>query len=104
MDKVIEELFKTIQKRKGASPDTSWTAKLFDMGTDSICEKVIEEAEETVAEAIAGDNEKLTYESADLLYHLMVLWADRGIEPADVISELERRMGTSGIAEKESRK
>ncbi|MGB1361345.1 MAG: phosphoribosyl-ATP diphosphatase [Alphaproteobacteria bacterium] len=103
MNKVLDELFETIKSRKGGNVDESWTAKLLDMGTDSICEKVIEEAEETVAEAMAKDNDKLTYESADLLYHLMVLWADRGINPEDVLKELQRRQGVSGIEEKQSR-
>ncbi len=100
---VIQRLFDTIIARRGAARDTSYTAALFEKGTRAIAEKVSEEALETIDAALGEGPERLVSESADLLYHLFVLWADRGIAPADVWAELERREGTSGIAEKESR-
>ena len=92
-----------ILSRKGASPDESYTAKLLSRGTAKIAQKVGEEAVETVLAAVAETPDAVATESADLLYHLLVLWADRGIDPAQVWAELARREGTSGIAEKASR-
>ena len=100
---VIERLYGVIESRRGADAEESYTASLFAQGTQHIARKVGEEALELVLEAMRGDKDKITLESADLIYHLLVLWADRGIEPADVWAELARREGTSGIAEKESR-
>lgn len=100
---VIQRLFKTILARREAAADTSYTAALFEKGVEGIAEKVGEEALETIKAALGEGPERLVSESADLLYHLFVLWADRGITPADVWAELERREGISGIAEKESR-
>ena len=99
----LEALYQTILSRKGADSSTSYTAALFDKGTAKIAQKVGEEAVETCIEALQGDKEKLKAESADLLYHLMVLWADQGITPDEVMAVLETRTGKSGIAEKESR-
>jgi len=99
----LERLFETILSRRGADPDTSYTASLFDKGTEAITEKVREEALETIEAALTEAPERITSESADLLYHLLVLWAEKGIEPADVWAELERREGTSGTEEKKSR-
>lgn len=101
---IIERLFKTIQSRKGADPETSYTAKLFHRGRERIAQKVGEEAVETVIAAINRDNEHIVSESADLLYHLCVLWADAGLSPEDIWTTLEKREGISGIAEKNSRK
>jgi phosphoribosyl-ATP pyrophosphohydrolase len=100
---ILHTLYQTILSRKGADEDGSYTASLFAKGTAKIAQKVGEEAVETCIEALQGDREKLKAESADLLYHLMVLWADRDITPDDVFSVLEKRMGTSGIEEKSSR-
>ena len=100
---VIEELYKTILSRKGAEADTSYTASLFTKGTAKIAQKVGEEAVETCIEALQGDKEKIRQESADLLYHLLVLWADQDIAPDEVFSVLEKRSGTSGHDEKASR-
>lgn len=99
----IDKLFSVIESRKNADITASYVASLFDEGTVKIAEKVEEEAAETCVEALKKDNEKLAEESADLLFHLMVLWADAGITPEDVIKVLEKREGISGIAEKESR-
>lgn len=101
---VLDRLYATVQARKGADPETSYTAKLFHRGTAKIAQKVGEEAVETVIEAVRGDKAAVASESADLLYHLMVLWADAGLEPAAVWENLAQREGTSGIAEKNARK
>jgi phosphoribosyl-ATP pyrophosphohydrolase len=99
----IQSLFETIKSRKDADPSTSYVASLFSKGTAKIAQKVGEEAVETAIEALQGDKEKLKQESADLLFHLMVLWADQGIEPHDVVAVLKAREGTSGVDEKASR-
>ena len=100
---VLTRLYETILARKGADAGTSYTASLFAGGADLICAKVEEETLETTIEGRKGDGAALTRESADLLYHLLVLWANTGIAPEDVWAELSRREGTSGIAEKASR-
>lgn len=99
----LDRLFATIEARKNAAPDVSYTAKLLAGGTPAIAAKITEEAAETVAAALGEGPEALTRESADLLYHLCVLWADGGIRPEDVWAELARREGISGLAEKASR-
>ncbi len=101
---VLDRLFETIQSRRGADPASSYTAKLFHRGTAKIAQKVGEEAVEAVIEAMRRDPAKLAEESADLLYHLLVLWADAGLEPAQVYDILAGREGTSGIDEKKARK
>lgn len=100
---VLERLFRVIEARKGADPGTSYTAKLFSRGTGKIAQKLGEEAVEAVVAAVEGNSADLVTESADVLYHLLVLWADAGIAPADVWAELARREGVSGIDEKASR-
>lgn len=100
---VLERLFDTIKSRNGDSPDTSYTAKLFSKGRGEIARKVGEEATETIVASLDETEEKVVSESADLLYHLLVLWADTGVEPSHVWAELARREGTSGIDEKNSR-
>lgn len=100
----LDSLFKVIESRKGGDPTASHTAKLFHKGTAKIAQKVGEEAVEAVIEAMRGDNAALVAESSDLLYHLLVLWADRGIDPAQVWAALKAREGISGIAEKAARK
>lgn len=99
---ILDRLFVTIAARRGGDPALSYTAKLFSEGTPRIAQKLGEEAVETVIAAVKGDR-GLTGESADLLYHLLVLWADAGVTPSEVWRALEARMGTSGIAEKRSR-
>lgn len=100
---VVEELFTVIQGRKGGDPETSHTAKLFAAGRGRIAQKLGEEAVETVIEAIRDDTEAIRSESADLLYHLLVLWADAGIRPEEVWAKLRERRGISGVAEKRNR-
>lgn len=100
---VLERLFQVIAARKGADPGTSYTAKLLSRGTGKIAQKLGEEAVEAVIAAVEGNSADLVTESADILYHLLVLWADAGIAPSDVWAELARREGVSGIDEKASR-
>lgn len=101
---ILERLFDTISARKTADPTTSYTAKLFSRGRARIAQKVGEEAVETVIAAATNDTAHIVSESADLLYHLLVLWADADIRPEQVWQTLEAREGISGIAEKNSRK
>jgi len=100
----LDRLFAVIAERKGADPKSSYTAKLFAQGAPKIAQKLGEEAVETVIAALAEDRAAVTAESADLLYHLLVLWAERGVAPKEVWAELARRDGVSGLAEKASRK
>lgn len=100
---VLNRLFAVIQSRRGGDSKTSYTAKLFEKGTNRIAQKVGEEAVETVIAAVSGDASHVAAESADLLYHLCVLWADAGVTPDDVFDVLEQREGVSGVAEKASR-
>jgi phosphoribosyl-ATP pyrophosphohydrolase len=100
---ILDRLFDVIESRRGADPAISHTARLFHKGTRKIAQKVGEEAVETVIEAVRNKRDRLVEESADLMYHLLVLWADARISPREVWAELARREGVSGIAEKESR-
>ncbi|MCJ8140324.1 phosphoribosyl-ATP diphosphatase [Falsirhodobacter halotolerans] len=99
----LTRLDATIQGRKGADPDTSWTAKLLAKGPEKCAEKFGEEAVEAIIEAVKGDRDRLTSEAADVLYHLLVMLAARDVTLDDVLAELERREGTSGITEKARR-
>lgn len=99
----LDRLAATIKARKGADPDSSWTAKLLSKGPEKCAEKFGEEAVEAIIEAVKNDREKLTAEAADVLYHLLVMLAARDVTLDDVLAELERREGTSGIAEKAAR-
>ena len=99
----LEHLAATIAARKGTDPDTSWTAKLLAKGPEKCAEKFGEEAIEAIIEAVKGDRARLTAEAADVLYHLLVMLTARDVTLADVLAELKRRDGTSGIAEKASR-
>jgi len=99
----LDELFVTIASRKGADPDTSYTAQLFDGGVETMARKIGEEATEVIVAALRETPAHVVSESADLMYHLMVLWAEQDITPEDVYDELASRAGTSGVDEKESR-
>ena len=99
----LTRLAATIAARKGADPDTSWTAKLLASGPEKCAAKFGEEAIEAIIEAVKGDRAKLTAEAADVVFHLLVMLAARDVSLADVLAELERREGKSGIAEKASR-
>src|SRR5262245_49620526 len=100
---ILERLFSTIESRKSGDTRASYTAKLLAAGKPGIAKKLGEEATETVIAATAGTPADVARESADLLYHLLVLWAAAGVTPAQVWSELSRREGISGLAEKASR-
>lgn len=102
-DDTLHRLAATIAARKGADPESSWTAKLLAKGPEKCAEKFGEEAIEAIVEAVRGDREKLTAEAADVLYHLLVMLTARDVALSDVLAELARREGQSGIAEKASR-
>ncbi len=102
-DHMLDRLYAAILDRRGADPASSYTAKLLARGTAKIAQKLGEETVEAVIEAVRRDRAGLVSESADLLYHLLVLWADAGIAPGEIWAELQRREGISGIAEKKSR-
>src|SRR5215467_7549072 len=99
----LDRLWQIIQSRRDADPQSSYTARLFTRGRAKIAQKLGEEAVEAVIEGVRDNPSALIGESADLLYHLLVLWAAAGISPADVAAELTRREGTSGLAEKRTR-
>jgi len=103
-ERIIPEMLEAIDRRKTGDPETSYTARLFAKGVHKIAQKVGEEAVETAVAAVAETNERLARESADLLYHLFILWNAKGIDPAAVWAELDRRFGTTGSAIKEIRK
>ena len=99
----LDRLWQVIQSRRTADPQSSYTARLFARGRAKIAQKLGEEAVEAVIEGVGENRPALVGESADLLYHLLVLWAAAGVAPADVAAELRRREGASGIEEKRSR-
>jgi len=101
---VLDALFATVNARRDADPDTSWTAKLLAQGVPKAAQKTGEEAVEAIIAAVSGDPRALISESADLLYHLTVLWAASGVTPGEVWQELASREGQSGITEKAARK
>jgi len=100
---VLDRLWQVIQSRRNADPQSSYTARLFARGRAKIAQKLGEEAVEAVIEGVGENSAALIAESADLIYHLLVLWAAAGVSPEDVAAELVRREGISGIEEKRSR-
>jgi len=104
MSDVLQRLAEVLEQRKTAGVDSSYVAKLYSKGLDAILKKIGEEATETVMAAKDGNKEKIIYETADLWFHCMVLLAQQGLKPEDVLQELDRRFGLSGIDEKASRK
>ncbi len=101
---VIDRLAATVASRKGADPAESWTAKLLSEGPERCAKKFGEEAVETVIAAVSGDKDATASESADVLYHLLVLLAATGVSLDEVAAKLQAREGTSGIAEKAARR
>lgn len=99
----LERLAEVIASRRGADPDGSWTARLLARGPDKCAEKFGEEAVEAIIAAVRGDRTALIGEAADVIYHLLVMLAARDVTLADVLAELERREGMSGVDEKASR-
>lgn len=103
MENILQQLAQVLEERKNADPDSSYVAKLYDQGLDGILKKIGEEATETVMAAKDGNTDKIIYETADLWFHCMVLLANQGLSPDDVLNELARRFGLSGIEEKANR-
>lgn len=101
---ILQRLTETLEARKSAAPDSSYVAKLHAKGLDAILKKIGEEATETVMAAKDGQNEKIIYEVADLWFHTLVLLSHKGLSAQDVLNELARREGVSGIDEKAARK
>lgn len=103
MSEILSRLAETLESRKNADPASSYVAKLYAKGLDAILKKIGEEATETVIAAKDGDKAQLVYEMADLWFHSMVLLAQQGLHPDDVLEELARREGLSGLVEKAGR-
>lgn len=103
-DNVLQQLAAVLEARKQADPDSSYVANLYHKGLDTILKKVGEEATETVIAAKGGDTQQLVYETADLWFHTLVLLAHQGVGPEQVLAELQRRFGLSGLEEKAARK
>jgi phosphoribosyl-ATP pyrophosphohydrolase len=103
MNDILDRLAETLEARKSADPQSSYVAKLYAKGLDSILKKVGEEATETIIAAKSGDRGQIIYETADLWFHTMVMLAQAGLHPNDVLNELARREGLSGIEEKAAR-
>jgi phosphoribosyl-ATP pyrophosphohydrolase len=102
-NEILDRLASTLEARKQADPQTSYVAKLYHKGLDAILKKVAEEAAETIMAAKDGVREKIIYETADLWFHSLVLLAQQGIHPDEILNELARREGLSGIVEKAGR-
>lgn len=102
-DAVLARLAEVLEQRKQADPESSYVAKLYHRGLDQILKKIGEEATETVMAAKDGEPQRIVAETADLWFHSMVLLAHQGLGPADVLAELDRRFGLSGLAEKAAR-
>ena len=103
MSDILQRLARTIEARKTADPESSWTAKLLAKGPEKAAEKFGEEAIEAVIEAVKGDRDRLAEEAADVLYHLLVMLAARDVALEDALAILQTREGTSGIEEKAAR-
>jgi phosphoribosyl-ATP pyrophosphohydrolase len=103
MSDTLEKLAAVLEQRKQADPDGSYVARLYHKGLDAILKKIGEEATETVMAAKDGDRDKIVSETADLWFHCLVLLAHQGLQPDDVLRELERRFGLSGLEEKARR-
>lgn len=103
MSDILDRLSELLEQRKSADPATSYVAKLYAKGMDSILKKIGEEATETVLAAKGGKKEEIVYETADLWFHTLVMLAKADIKPQEILDELARREGLSGITEKASR-
>ncbi len=103
MSDTLHQLAEVLENRKQQSPEQSYVASLYAKGLDAILKKVGEEATETVIAAKNGNKEQLIYETADLWFHCLVMLADQDLHPRDVLNELERRFGLSGLTEKAQR-
>lgn len=103
MNNTLKQLAQVLEQRKTAAADSSYVASLYSKGLDAILKKIGEEATETVMAAKDGEKDKIVYEVADLWFHTMVLLAHQGLGPEDVLKELDRRFGLSGLEEKANR-
>ncbi|MBA3697074.1 MAG: phosphoribosyl-ATP diphosphatase [Methylotenera sp.] len=103
MNDILSRLSELLEERKSADPQSSYVAKLYAKGMDGILKKVGEEATETIIAAKDGNKEAIIYETADLWFHTLVMLAQAGLKPQDVLDELAKREGLSGITEKASR-
>jgi len=103
MSDILQQLEKVLEERKTADPQSSYVAKLYDQGLDAILKKIGEEATETVMAAKDGDKEQIIYEAADLWFHVLVMLSQQGLSHEDVLTELARRFGLSGLEEKANR-
>lgn len=103
MSDILEHIAETLEARKQADVDSSYVASLYAKGLDTILKKIGEEATETVIAAKSGNKEQIVYETADLWFHTLVMLANEGLGPKDVLAELQRRFGVSGHEEKASR-
>lgn len=104
MSDVLNKLAEVLEERKNADPESSYVAGLYKKGLDTILKKIGEEASETIIAAKSGDPKQVIYETADLWFHTLVMLAEQGLKPDDVLAELDRRFGLSGLEEKASRK
>jgi phosphoribosyl-ATP pyrophosphohydrolase len=100
---ILQRLMAVLESRKGADPESSYVAGLYDKGLDSILKKIGEESVETIIAAKSGDKQQIVYETADLWFHCLVMLAQQNIDARLVLEELERRFGVSGIDEKAAR-
>jgi phosphoribosyl-ATP pyrophosphohydrolase len=103
MKNTLTELANILEARKQHSPEQSYVASLYDKGLDTILKKIGEEATETVIAGKGGDKQQIIYETADLWFHCMVLLAQQDLHPDDILNELDRRFGLSGLDEKRQR-
>ena len=103
MSDTLNQLAQVLEQRKTAAADSSYVASLYHKGLDAILKKIGEEATETVMAAKDGEKDRIVYETADLWFHSMVLLAHQGLGPEDVLKELDRRFGLSGLEEKANR-
>jgi phosphoribosyl-ATP pyrophosphohydrolase len=104
MTDILKKLAEILEARKGADPQSSYVAGLYAKGLDAILKKIGEEATETVLAAKSGERDKIVHETADLWFHTLIMLAQTGVKPDDILAELERRFGTSGLDEKAARR
>lgn len=102
-DDILARLMEVLESRKDADPETSYVASLYHEGLDAILEKISEESAETIVAAKSGDKKQIVYETADLWFHCLVLLAQQNLTAQQVLDELNRRFGLSGIVEKAAR-
>ena len=103
MSDILNKLAEILEARKHADPQSSYVAGLYAKGLDAILKKIGEEATETVLAAKTGERDKIIHETADLWFHTLIMLAQTGVKPDDILAELERRFGTSGLDEKAAR-